>query len=223
MSDRRFEISRVSGVPVTDAELLDDLRRVASNLGQDTVQRPKYLELGKYAHTTVSKRFGSWNKALEAAGLKISNEILISDDRLFENILSLWQHFGKQPRRRQLASDASEFSEGPYIRRFGSWSAALSAFVEYINANEFEMSEAIEPSSTVRSKRTARDPSLRLRYKILLRDGFKCNLCGASPAITAGVNLHIDHIQPWSMGGETTFENLQTTCESCNLGKSNLT
>ncbi|WP_309498370.1 HNH endonuclease [Sulfurovum sp.] len=71
-------------------------------------------------------------------------------------------------------------------------------------------------------KKTGRDPSLRLRYKVLLRDSFTCKQCGASPAKDQNVELHIDHISPWSKNGETTLENLQTLCSSCNLGKSNL-
>jgi 5-methylcytosine-specific restriction endonuclease McrA len=67
-----------------------------------------------------------------------------------------------------------------------------------------------------------RDPSLRLRFKVLQRDRFSCRVCGASPAKRAGVELHVDHIRPWSTGGETVLENLQTLCSTCNLGKSNL-
>ena len=36
------------------------------------------------------------------------------------------------------------------------------------------------------------------------------------------VELHVDHIKPWSKGGETVLENLQTLCATCNLGKSNI-
>jgi 5-methylcytosine-specific restriction endonuclease McrA len=35
------------------------------------------------------------------------------------------------------------------------------------------------------------------------------------------VQLHVDHIKPWSLGGETVAENLQTLCDQCNAGKSN--
>ena len=69
-------------------------------------------------------------------------------------------------------------------------------------------------------KATARKISDKLRYQVLKRDGFKCCACGASPAKDSSVELHIDHIIPWSKGGETTIDNLQTLCSRCNLGKS---
>ena len=63
---------------------------------------------------------------------------------------------------------------------------------------------------------------MRLRYKVLQRDNYKCCLCGASPATNSSVVLHIDHIKPWSKGGETVIENLQNLCSKCNLGKNDL-
>lgn len=58
-----------------------------------------------------------------------------------------------------------------------------------------------------------------LRYDIFARDGFRCQICGASAA--EGAKLHVDHIFPVSKGGKTEPGNLQTLCERCNLGKSN--
>ncbi|MBM4017699.1 MAG: HNH endonuclease [Planctomycetes bacterium] len=51
------------------------------------------------------------------------------------------------------------------------------------------------------------------------RDGFRCRICGRSPASHPGVQLDIDHIVPWSKGGETAIGNLQTLCSDCNQGK----
>jgi len=220
MTSGKFKLTRVSGQPVDDAELLIDLKRIAEMLGSSTVSQPKYRECGQYADTTVARRFGSWNNALLKAGLTLSHEVNISDYRLFENILTLWQHYGKQPRRSNLAKLPSIISQGPYNRRFGSWTAALDAFIEYANASGTEAPAVLEKGEN--HLKTGRDPSLRLRWNILLRDRFTCCACGASPALSASVELHVDHIIPWSKGGETVQENLQTLCAVCNLGKSNM-
>ena len=71
-------------------------------------------------------------------------------------------------------------------------------------------------------KKTSRKISDKLRYQVLKRDNYKCCICGASPAKDPTIELHIDHIIPWSKGGESVEENLQTLCSRCNLGKSDL-
>jgi predicted restriction endonuclease len=140
---------------------------------------------------------------------------------LFENILNIWQFKGKQPTRRDLSVKPSKISQTPYIRRFGSWSDALKSFVEYANGNDAQTN--IETNEISKStKKTSREPSLRLRFKVLKRDDFKCRICGQSPATTTGLELQVDHVIPWSKEGETIIENLQTLCFKCNQGKSNL-
>lgn len=59
--------------------------------------------------------------------------------------------------------------------------------------------------------------SAKLRYQILQRDGFKCQICGRGAK--DGVKLHVDHIIPVSKGGKTVPENLRTLCDQCNFGK----
>ena len=220
MSSTEFKRTRVSGQPVTDDALIADLKRVAALLKSDTVSIPRYRELGMYDETTVSRRFGSWNKALLLADLALSNEPNLSEERLFKNILTLWQTYGRQPRRSELALTPSSISQGPYNRKFGSWSAALDAFVEYANLTGAEATTDIQ--APFGHPNTSRDPSLRLRWRVLQRDRFTCCACGASPALTLGIELHVDHVVPWSKGGKTLFENLQTLCSTCNLGKSNI-
>ena len=61
-----------------------------------------------------------------------------------------------------------------------------------------------------------------MRFLVMQRDDFKCRICGTSPALKPGMILEVDHIVPWTVGGETVMENLQTLCEPCNGGKSNL-
>lgn len=62
-----------------------------------------------------------------------------------------------------------------------------------------------------------RKMSDKLRYEVMRRDGFRCQLCGATQA--DGYKLHVDHILPVSKGGKTEICNLRTLCERCNMGK----
>jgi hypothetical protein len=224
LAKEKFEIKRTSGMPVSDEELLLDLKRVATKLSKQTVGMKEYQQTGTYSDTTVTRRFGSWNKALKAAGLDTSMEMDHLDEQLYENIFSLWSHYGRQPRRSELAEPPSQISQSPYLRRFRSWSKALESFVEYANSTDRESGASNGGSGESKNqKRPNRDPSLRLRFRVMQRDRFSCCSCGASPATQPGVELHIDHIKPWSNGGDTTLENLQTLCSRCNLGKGNLT
>ena len=54
---------------VPDHDLLQDLARVARELGKDKVTIDEYNEKGLYHNTTLTRRFGSWFVALEKAGL----------------------------------------------------------------------------------------------------------------------------------------------------------
>ncbi len=219
MSETKFQLERVQGAPVSNDDILSDIRQAAERAGTNVISQRLYSQFGKYDPTTASRRFGTWNKAVLAAGLEIANEINISDERLFENLMQLWEHYGRQPRRAELGRSPSLISWGAYRRRFNSWTDALTQFVEYANAQDARSPSRIE---TVSGLKTGRDPSLRMRFRVMKRDDFLCRACGASPATQPGLSLHIDHIKPWSLGGETIDENLQTLCEACNLGKSNV-
>ena len=220
MADSKFKLERAKNAPVTDDEILNDLRGVSAALDTNKITQKLYGEHGKYDSSNIGRRFGTWNKALEAAGLSISNQCNIPDEALFENILVLWQYHGRQPRRAELAQPPSTISQSAYKRRFNSWVSALESFVEYANSAEVPTPARAEGNQS--NRQTSRDPSLRLRFKVLSRDRFVCQGCGASPATNLGVELHVDHITPCSKGGETVLENLQTLCSRCNFGKSNL-
>lgn len=62
--------------------------------------------------------------------------------------------------------------------------------------------------------------SKRLRYEILRRDSHTCRYCGAS---APDVPLRVDHVTPVALGGADTSDNLVTSCEPCNSGKSSAT
>lgn len=203
---------------IPDAELVADIRRVAGELGKRSVTIDEYNERGTFHNTTLARRFGSWFGALERAGLEKTRNLNISNEELFDNLVDVWLLLGRQPKYDDLTRNCSKYSSGTYEKRFGGWRAALEAFVRW--ANEGEMSLAPKASERTFNSRTPRKVNWRLRALVLMRDGACCRLCGAAPH--DGAKLHVDHIVPWSKGGETTIENLQILCNVCNIGKSDV-
>lgn len=59
--------------------------------------------------------------------------------------------------------------------------------------------------------------SKKVRFEVFKRDSFTCQYCGGKAPETI---LHVDHINPVSKGGDNEIINLVTSCQACNLGKS---
>ena len=205
---------------ISDDDLLSDLRRVASERSEQQVKQRTYKNHGKYGVTTIIRRFGSWNAAVGAAGLEATVERNISNEKLFSALYDLWVAIGRQPSYSEVQKPMCQFHVATYERRFGSWRQALEGFVSYANSEQMATPMVVEASDIV-LRQGSRCPDLRLRFKVLQRDRFRCCACGVSPSVTPGVVLEIDHIKPWSKGGETVIENLQTLCAACNQGKTN--
>lgn len=236
---------------ITDQQLIDDLVRVANILGTPTFSSREYAIHGEWSRGTYFNRFKTWNDALKAAGLQPYVQVSgrkIETEKILEEIERIWVKLGRQPTTTDIRNGISIYSLNTFARHFGSWRKALVAFVNSVNADESSDSPdrpdakshepvlrdvlhsskshipvvgGVHQSTTVRHK-THREPNLRLRFKVFVRDHFSCCVCGASPSKDSSVELHVDHIKPWSKGGETVLENLQTLCSKCNLGKSDL-
>ena len=216
---------------IPNEELIEDLKHAAKVLttqgGMLSIRA--YTDIGKFSAATFAERFGSWNKAIKAAGLEPNQERNVNIDALFENLREVWVKKGEQPVIRDMAVPPSMYSAWLYTARFGSWRKALQQFVAVVQSDDWIASNddtSDEPvldtkNPDFRKKRIGRNISERMRFRILLRDGFSCQSCGASPLQDRGVELHVDHILPWSKGGETEESNLQTKCLRCNLGKGN--
>jgi hypothetical protein len=210
-------------------ELLEDLRRVARKLRRDTVTIDQYNRHGRFHASTLQRRFRSWPKVLELAGLARSRSpIGIGDEELFANLRDVWERLGRQPRYVEVRAPLSRYSAGTYENRFGSWRKSLECFVTWANADvesegdskqDNPECDACADNAVSEVETSPRGISLRLRFRVLQRDNFRCVICGRSPAAEAHVVLHVDHIRPWSKGGPTDIGNLQTLCSKCNLGK----
>lgn len=67
-------------------------------------------------------------------------------------------------------------------------------------------------------RRGRRPVSGSIRYEVLKRAKFRCELCGIS---ADDKNLEVDHIHPKSLGGKDDLSNYQALCYTCNAQKRN--
>ena len=226
-----------------ESKILEELEKAAKHFNYIEFGRRDFDKIATISSSTVRKHFeGSWTKALEVLkkslqqkGLNLSprpyapNRIL-SDKEMFDEMERIWQKVGQRPSRTEWEMSEPKISYNTYKQRFGGWTKACLKFIEYktggdILADDFVLPDREEQKTQRENKveykkENSRNISLSVRLEVLSRDKFRCVFCGKSPATDIGTKLHIDHIEPFSKGGKSTLENLQTLCEECNLGKS---
>jgi hypothetical protein len=62
-------------------------------------------------------------------------------------------------------------------------------------------------------QRTTRSIPQAVKIAVAARDGGRCRECASA------LDLHFDHVIPWSKGGANTVQNIQLLCGSCNRRK----
>ena len=213
-----------------DGTMLEEIRRVARIVGRTDIVADDLRQHASVGVGAIRNRFGSLKAALRAAGLiETAHGRRYTDEECYENLLRVWTHHGRPPMHREMNLPPSEVGPKAYTARWKTWNKALHAFVERVNADLEEnpttptvgASEMVQtrPPKKAIDEEDRREIRLGLRYTVLKRDNFKCVLCGTSPALTTGIQLHVDHFFPFSKGGKTEIGNLRTLCEACNLGK----
>jgi hypothetical protein len=208
----------------SDESILRELRRVAHELGKETLTKADFTH-AKLCYTTLKHRFGGLRKALERAQLTGPEfHRNVSDDELLRELQKVWDlalaKDGRRPYHRDLGKYDAKFSRHPYYRRWGSWIKACEAILEWEEKSGAAHTEPKEEASTQRETRPKRSIPLRLRYEVLERDNFSCQVCGRSPSRYPGVvELHVDHRVAEAKGGLTELSNLRTLCQDCNIGK----
>ncbi len=124
---------------LSDDELLNELRRVADKLGGEPLTIEAFTQHASMHGETVRRRFGSWWTALKNAGLPISNlGKRCSDDDYFENLLTVWTHYGRQPKYGDMDVPPSWIRAKAYEAKWGTWTKALLAFLVLVNVDVSE-------------------------------------------------------------------------------------
>ena len=213
---------------ITDAEILADLRNCAEKLGRPAhYDGIRYAEIGegsrRYCSATV--RFVAGGPAPRQAEAESIEDRNIGRCTVRVHLRDLWTVLGRQPR---YSRDRTwpPLAVPPVLMRSG----LVLGLEHYVGLSIGQMptcrpplgrparhlsgSSATAPAEPKPGHRTQRCIRQAALPNPFFRDGFTCTACGASPLKSAGTELHIDHILPWSRGGETVDENLTTKCKT---------
>jgi hypothetical protein len=111
---------------VTNAEYLDDLRKVARLLKKPSLSGREYRDHGHYHSTSIARRFGSWPNALKEAGLSVEFRQNVSREDALADLRKIASEKGVTTLSCADYLMSGRYSAKPLIRAFGSWNNALS-------------------------------------------------------------------------------------------------
>jgi HNH endonuclease len=224
-----FVFERSRSTKLSRSELLCELEFVAARLRFVQYGKRDFRTYGKFSVDPILNEFGNWTSAmielkarLKSRGIEFhSRKRGLPETTIFAEMERIWLVTGHRPSRAEWQSACPIVSYNLIRKRFGGWRNAFAAFVVFkretagdvvLNAGRAHQRKAID---------AANSPVIRpgLRMDVLVRDSCTCCICGRNPKTHPGLVLHVDHIRPCAKGGKTVKDNLQTTCEECNLGK----
>ncbi|MBN1240362.1 MAG: hypothetical protein JXB36_17805, partial [Gammaproteobacteria bacterium] len=77
---------------LSNEDLVEELRRIATELGAESLTQRQFKDRSKVSAACLSRRFGSWTAALAAAGLEpVAMGRRYDDEDYFENLLTVEQ------------------------------------------------------------------------------------------------------------------------------------
>jgi len=107
----------------TKDETIAELKRVAKQLGYTPAQ-DEFIKHASVGISPVLRLFGSWNRALELAGLGLRKEYHISKERIIVALTCVASKLGNTPTMVEF-NQCAAMSANAVRNVFGSWTAAL--------------------------------------------------------------------------------------------------
>lgn len=114
-------------------QILGDIQQVAESV-DGVPTKGDYKEHGKHSISVVYRRFDSWTKARQEAGIrgKPTSPDKIPRKELLDGLKQFAKRLGETPTRNQMNKEGP-FSGSAYRREFGSWNSALEATALQVN------------------------------------------------------------------------------------------
>jgi len=106
---------------------------------------------------------------------------------------------------------------GAFGRWFGRKTKLYDPSLPPVPPSTFERHRAQQLAERAREEETrSRHIPQHIKEAVWWRDNGKCGYCGRQ-----GYGMQIDHVVPFSRGGDHSMNNLQLLCRQCNQRKSN--
>lgn len=110
----------------SDNELINDLKRVATELWKEYISREEYTKYGRYSEWTLRKRFWGWINTLEKAGMKSERQYGVTKENLIDEINRIALFLNKNSITREEFTINKQISNSATVERlFWTWSSAL--------------------------------------------------------------------------------------------------
>lgn len=132
-----------------------------------------------------------------------------------------FHNVGQNPNRLRAAVDEVDRIESPLIR-----AAAADVLAQMQRLDAQRAADRLRRIASGRTRPQSRPGiSVSIRTAVYRRDGWRCVYCGhqfqpvnmGAPEDEAhAIWLELDHVKPYSLGGNDTFENLRAACSTCN-------
>lgn len=174
---------------------------------------------------TICRMFGNWESALEKSEINgWYKRKKYSDDEILDYFECLWIWRGQKPSlldfKKYNSVTGKMLNCDTIRRRFGNYKEFCNKFSDYKTGKIGKWIFKELKQRNLKKTRERNKLTPRLRALVLARDNKTCQDCGISPRTDKSALLHVHHIKPINLGGETILENLITNCDQCNLGKS---
>ncbi|MGD9850672.1 MAG: homing endonuclease associated repeat-containing protein [Nitrospirales bacterium] len=117
-------------------EIIQEIVRVANEVAPIPLGQKMFFRKSKISSGKLRYQFGTWNKALKAAGFSpnpsgkcLSGCTKSTDEALFKAIGDLWRRTGRKPTEDSMNSEGP-FSTKPYRDRWGKFSLAVNEYIK---------------------------------------------------------------------------------------------
>lgn len=127
----------------TAENVLAEIRRVADILGGEPLTLARFKEHSGICVETITKLLGSWRKALIEAGVPVYEQRRHSEDELYDNLLTTWLYYCRQPTTDAMERPPSQITPWPYFSIWGNWTKTTTAFLERVDSDT-QLSEDVK-------------------------------------------------------------------------------